>query len=418
MSFAFVSLHSEKEGAGDGINPPIRLNGVKEEIRMRKRYVLSGLVVLALVAAFGLQATGRWNSAYGWLASHVPGLSSKSAPQAEAQGGRKSGQSPASPGGGGRGPTPVEVSQAEAQTLQDSISAIGSLAAQESVTVAADTAGRIVSVSADDGAAVKAGDELFRLDGALLDAESKDAEARLALAETNHARNQTLAKTRNIPQSSVDQSKAELDLARSAMDLAREKQNRLIVRAPFDGQLGFRQVSVGAYVTAGMPLVALNQIARLKVSLSVPERYFTALSVGQEVDVTADAVPGSTFKATITAINPVIDVNGRALQVQATLDNSALALRPGMLVRAAVLGASRNSVTVTEAAIVPQGKDAVVFAVQDGKASRRVVITGQRRDGWVEITSGLDAGTQVVSAGATRLADGAAVKVAAPATAE
>ena len=231
-------------------------------------------------------------------------------------------------------------------------------------------------------------------------------------------RNRTLAKNNTVAQSNLDQSKAELDQAQSAKDLAQEKVNRLTVRAPFDGYLGFRQVSVGAYVTAGMPLVTLDQITTLKVSFSVPERYFTALSVGQSVDVTSDAVPGKSFTAEITAINPAIDVNGRALQVQATLDNTALALRPGMLVRAAVLGAKRDAVTVSEAAIVPQGSNSVIFAVKDGKAVRQVVTTGQRRDGWVEITSGVDAGTEVVSAGATRLADGAPVKVAAPSTAE
>ena len=395
---------------------------------MAKRRVFLGLIALAAVAGLGLQVTGTWPVAYGWLQSHVPGLGGSgakaAADQAAAAGstGKKPGAQQAGggagAGGGNRGPAPVEVAEAKKQTLQDSISVIGSLAAQESVTVAADTSGRIVAVSAKDGAAVKAGDPLFQLDGALLEAEMKDADARLRLAQVTYDRNRTLAKNNTVAQSNLDQSKAELDQAQSAKDLAQEKVNRLTVRAPFDGYLGFRQVSVGAYVTAGMPLVTLDQITTLKVSFSVPERYFTALSVGQSVDVTSDAVPGKSFTAEITAINPAIDVNGRALQVQATLDNTALALRPGMLVRAAVLGAKRDAVTVSEAAIVPQGSNSVIFAVKDGKAVRQVVTTGQRRDGWVEITSGVDAGTEVVSAGATRLADGAPVKVAAPSTAE
>lgn len=394
---------------------------------MAKRRVFLGLIALAVVAGIGLQATGTWTPAYQWLSGHVPGLGASAATAPADQAGQ-SGQAAknkkpgAQQGGGGaggnRGPAPVEVDEARLQTLQDSISVIGSLAAQESVIVAADTAGRIVSVSAKDGAAVKAGDELFRLDGAVLEAEMKDADARLKLAQTTYDRNRTLAKSNTVAQSNLDQSKAELDQAQSAKDLAVEKVNRLTVRAPFDGVLGFRQVSVGAYVTAGMPLVALDQISSLKVTFSVPERYFTALAVGQSVEVTSDAVPGKSFTATITAINPVVDVNGRALQVQASLDNAALALRPGMLVRAAVLGAKRDAVTVSEAAIVPQGNSNVVFAVKDGKAVRQVVTTGQRRDGWVEILTGLEAGTQVVSAGATRLSDGAAVKVAQAAATE
>lgn len=398
---------------------------------MAKRRVYLGLIAALAVLGIGLQASGGWTVAYGWLRSNVPGLGAAAATaasdQAQAQQGqgqdknKGKGKTPATPqagAGSNRGPAPVEVAEAKLQTLQDSISVIGSLAAQESVTVAADTAGRIVAVSVTDGTAVKAGDELFRLDGALLAAELSEAEARLRLAQTTYERNRTLAKSNTVAQSNLDQSKAELDLAQTAKDLAEEKISRLVVRAPFDGYLGFRQVSVGAYVTAGMPLVTLDQITALKVSFSVPERYFTALSQGQTVDITADAVPGQSFTATITAINPVVDVNGRALQVQAALGNAALALRPGMLVRASVMGAKRDAVTIAEAAIVPQGNGNVVFSVKDGKAQRQVVNTGQRRDGWVEITSGLSAGTQVVSAGATRLSDGAAVKVAEPSATE
>lgn len=387
---------------------------------MAKRRVVLGLIAVAVLAGMGLQATGAWNGAYGWLRSHVPGLGASAATAPADKGAGAALKPGAGQGGAGgnRGPAPVEVAEARLQTLQDSIAVIGSLAAQESVVVAADTAGRIVAVSARDGATVKAGDELFRLDGALLEAEMRDADARLRLAQTNHERNRTLARNNTVAQSNLDQSKAELDQAQSAKDLASEKVNRLTVRAPFDGALGFRQVSVGAFVTAGMPLVSLDQITSLKVTFAVPERYFTTLAVGQSVDVTADAVPGKGFVATITAISPVVDVNGRALQVQAALDNTGLALRPGMLVRASVMGARREAVTVSEAAIVPQGNSSVIFSVQDGKAKRQVVTTGQRRDGWVEITSGLSAGTQVVSAGATRLADGAAVKVAAPSATE
>jgi membrane fusion protein (multidrug efflux system) len=378
---------------------------------MRKRYLfpglILGLIILLAAAAAALQATGQWPGLYARLHAILSGAPATPAVQ---QAAKPQGAS------GGRAPVPVEVSAAKTESFTDSIAVIGSLVAQESVTVAADTPGRIVAVAAVDGAAVKAGDALFRLDGALVDAEVKEAEARLALAETNFRRNQTLARSRNVAQSNVDQAAAELDLARTAMDLAKERQNRLVVRAPFDGHLGFRQVSVGAYVTAGMALVALNKMTTLKVSLSVPERYFTALSVGQKVSLTADAVPGQTFEASVTAINPVIDVNGRALQVQATLDNAGLALRPGMLVRATILGQSRSSVTVTEAAIIPQGRDSVIFTVVDGKAKRLVVTTGQRRDGRVEVRSGLEAGTQVVSAGAARLSDGSPVK-ASPATA-
>ena len=230
--------------------------------------------------------------------------------------------------GGNRPPTPVELGEAKILTLTDSIAAIGSLVANETAEVATDSSGRIVSVTAPEGSPVKQGDELFRLDGALLQAEVKDAEARMALAETTFRRAQTLARSQNVAAAQVDQTRAELEQARSALDLSLERQRRLVVRAPFDGHLGFRLVSEGAYVTAGTPLIRIDQISTLKVSLSIPERFYAALKIGQEVELKADAVPGKTFRARITAINPVVDVNGRALQILAVLDNTELQLRP------------------------------------------------------------------------------------------
>lgn len=368
---------------------------------MPKRPLILILLAAAALAAlaYGLRLSGVWGPA-----AAVQQQSAPAAPGATpAQGGGAG-------GGGKRPPTPVEIAEAKVQTLTDSISAIGSLLANEGAEVAADSSGRIIAVFAQDGVRVKKGDELFRLDGALLEAEVKDAEARMTLAETTFRRSQTLARSQNVAASQVDQTRAELEQARSALDLAKERQRRLVVRAPFDGHLGFRLVSEGAYVTAGTPLIRIDQITTLKVSLSIPERFYGALKIGQDVDLKADAVPGKIFRARITAINPVVDVNGRALQILAVLDNAELQLRPGMLVRSQVLGTDRRSVTVPESAIVPQGKDVVVFSVMDGKADRHVVTTGVRRDGWVEITSGLEGGLQVVTAGNLRLSKDSPVK--------
>lgn len=367
---------------------------------MRNKVLVWALAVVTVsaIALYGLQAMGYVPALFGSTAT-APAQQTAAAPPK-------------------RPPAPVETVVAERKTLRDGIAVIGSLLANESANISADSNGRVVAVLAVDGAQVKKGDELFRLDGALIDAEIKDAEARLSLAQNAFRRSQTLARSKITPQSEVDQSRADFELAGTALELARERQRRLVIRAPFDGTLGFRVVSEGAYVTAGTPLVQLDQITRLKVSLSIPERFFTSLSIGQSVDISADALPGQKFQAKISAINPVVDVNGRALQVQAILENSDLKLRPGMLVRAEVLGPERQAVTVLESAIVAQGQDAIIFEVQDGTAKRRKVVIGQRRDGWVEIVSGLDAGASVVSAGATRLADGAPVKVTKPAVSQ
>ncbi len=324
---------------------------------------------------------------------------------------RQGGQGGAQGGGQRGGPAPVEVSNVRMLAIQDNITTIGTLLANETAQIAAETGGRVMQVNSEDGQPVSSGDVLFVLDGELLQAEVKDAQARLALAKTAFTRNDTLRKSRNITQSVFDQSVAELAQAQTAADLAQVKLDKLTIRAPFSGVLGFRQVSEGAYVTPGMPLVTVAQIDTLQVSGSFPELAFPHVKIGGIIELTADAAPGRMFRATISAIDPEVDINGRALKIRAKLDNADLALRPGMLTRIQVISPDRQAVTVSESAIVPLGEKVAVYTVEDDKAKRVNVTTGARRDGWVEITSGLAAGNKVVTAGGARLADGAPVKI-------
>ena len=209
----------------------------------------------------------------------------------------------------------------------------------------------------------------------------------------------------------------ELELARSAVELAKVRLEKLVIKAPFPGTLGFRTVSLGAYVAAGAPLVHLDKVDRLKVSFSVAELEFSRLATGQEIELAADALPGETFTATVSALDPSMDVNGRALKVRAVLDNAAGKLRPGLLVRVTVKGPPRRAVMVPEAAIVPRGNETVVFVTDDNVAREAKVSTGQRTGGLVEIVAGVAEGQGVVVAGNMRLSNGAPIEiVAAPGT--
>jgi membrane fusion protein, multidrug efflux system len=351
----------------------------------------AAVILLALLggAAYWLQASDFWQGA----------------PVAQK---KQSGQ-------GSRAPLAVEMATARTDQLSDDISAIGSLVSEESVDISAETNGRIVEILFADGAQVKTGEVLFRLDDTLVKAVVADAEAKLALAKTVFERNEALFKTKNIAQSVFDQTNTELTLAESALALAKVQLGKLTIRAPFSGRAGFRSVSVGAYVQAGAPLVHVEKIDLLKAAFSVPELYFPQLGPGQSVEVTADALPGETFEAKISAIDPLVDINGRALRIRADLENSAEKLRPGMLIRISVRGPQRSSVTVPESAIVPRGNGAVVFIAAGEKAREAKVRTGKRSNGAVEILEGVKAGEQVITAGNTRLSDGAAIAIV-PAT--
>ncbi len=358
---------------------------------LKKSAAALALLLVLGGAAYWLQANGQFKA-------YWPGASAAQ-------------QDTSKIGKGQRAPSSVEVATAKEGQLSDDIAAIGSLVSEESVDIAAETNGRIVEILFADGAPVGMGDVLFRLDQTLLKAQVADAQERLALAKSVVERNAALVKSRNIAQSVVDQTATELALAESALALAQVQLSKLTVVAPFSGRAGFRNVSVGAYVQAGAPLVHVEKIDLLKAAFSVPELNFSRLALGQSITVTADAVPGETFEAKISAIDPLLDVNGRALRVRADLDNSADKLRPGMLIRVNVRGPSRASVMVPEAAIVPRSNGTVVFVATGEKAEETKVRTGKRLNGEVEILEGLAAGAQVVTAGNARLSDGAAIAI-------
>lgn len=365
---------------------------------------LVSLFVLALLAAGGVYAqkagwvTAMWSEAHGKLAQ------AQSAPEA-----KKSQR--------GSGTSPVEVAEASNKTLSDDITAVGSLLSDESVQIATETAGRVSEIRFTEGDVVAARAVLITLDDALIAAQLADANAKLVLAQANYDRAVSLRKTGTASQTTLDTAKSELAVAQAAYDLIRTQQEKLQIKAPFPGVLGFRTVSPGAYVTAGTPLVNLEKIDRLKVNFSVPEFNLAKLAVGQKIEIIADALPGTKFEGTIYAIDPAIDVNGRAIKVKAALSNADGKLRPGLLARITVKGAPRTAVTIPESALVPRGNDLLVYKTDKGKAKETKVLTGRRENGFVEILDGITVGQQVVIAGQGRLRDGADVEIVPPPTA-
>jgi membrane fusion protein (multidrug efflux system) len=365
---------------------------------MRKRIAIAAaLVLLAGISFHALNS--------GVITVPIPGKSDASA-QTTASNDRKA----------ERRPIAVEVANATQSTSATEILAIGSLMSDESVEVTSETAGRVQEILFKEGNRVNSGDALVKLDDSLALAELKDAEARLGLAQATYERSRALQKTGAATKQAFDEALTNLEVAKAAVELARTRAAMMEVKAPFDGILGFRTVSVGAYVTAGSKLVNLEKIDELKVGFSVPEIFLSQVSPGQMVDVTVDAWPGEIYGGTVYAINPHIDVNGRALQVKARLENIDLKLRPGLLARVTVKGKDEKQVVmVPESAVVPRGGETLVYRLENGKAIETVVSIGRRRNGQVEILEGLKADMQVVTAGQARLKNGSAVEIVTPA---
>jgi membrane fusion protein, multidrug efflux system len=315
-------------------------------------------------------------------------------------------------GGQGNRSVPVEIALARKATSTDDLWSIGSLRSDESVQVSSELTGRIAEIAFKEGEQVKAGDVLIKLDDALATAEVADAKARLDLAQANFDRAQTLSRSGSGTERTLDEATSALATGRATLQLAETRLSKLSITAPFDGRVGLRDLSIGAYATPGAPIVNLEKIDQLKLDFRVPETVLTEVSVGQDVEVTVDALRGRVFSGKIYAIDPHVDVNGRSLRIRARVPNPELVLRPGLFARVIIKGLEEKEVVrVPESAVVPSGNDKLVFSIVGGKAKENKVTVGRRRAGEVEILTGIEEGTQVVVAGQTRLRDGVTVEV-------
>lgn len=307
---------------------------------------------------------------------------------------------------------PVEVGTIELASVNEEVEALGTLAADESIVIAPEIAGRVVALGFREGERVSKDQPLVMLDTAILDAELKQAQADLSLARDNFERNRSLVQRGAGTQVALEQATAQLASQEARLQLAQAKLALATIKAPFNGVVGLRSVGVGDYVSVGKQLITLTNIDPIKVDFRVPEIFLTRLKVGQPIQLRVDAVPERPFTGQIFAIDPVVDVNGRAVRLRAHVPNGDLTLKPGLFARVTVVVDKRdNALVVPETAVVPDGLGKTVFVVENGKARRMPVELGKRLPGKVEVVKGLKPGMQIVTAGQMRLRDGAIVAI-------
>jgi membrane fusion protein (multidrug efflux system) len=326
--------------------------------------------------------------------------------------GKKSAGGRAAQGGGGGGmpPTPVEVAAARTDTVRDEVAATGQIEAIQSIELRPEVEGRIVRILPREGQEVAAGTPLFQIDSTELGAQVAQLAAQRDLA------NQDLARTKDLmaqnAASTQDLEHAEAN-ARSMDAQYRVMSTRLArttVRAPFSGVMGQRFVSQGDYVTNTTKLCTLQTVNPMRATFNVPEKYARALKRGQEVAFTVAAISNREFAGEVDFVDPVVSNPGRTILVKAHVPNPQRLLQPGMFIEARLVTAVRpKAIVVPEDAVVPVQGATFVWAVQEGKAVQRRVGIGVRTPGFVEITSGVDAGEQVVVGGLESLFPGAPV---------
>jgi membrane fusion protein (multidrug efflux system) len=302
------------------------------------------------------------------------------------------------------------------------LSAVGSVSAVQGAIIAAELGGVISDIKFENGGVAKKGDVIMKLDASQEEALLRSAEAEAELARTDLERTQGLASQKVVSKAELDAAESKFRRLTAIVDQMRSSIRKKTLVAPFDGQLGIRQVNVGQMINPGQQVVALTSLDPVYVDFALPQQHLGKLSHGLEVRVTTDALPSRVFPGKLTAVNSMVDTATRNVSVQATLENPDHALRPGMFAKAEVVLPEKSPALIIPGSAVsyaPFGDSVFVIEKKKdektGKESQMIrqqfVRVGESRGDFVSITQGLKAGEIVVSTGVFKLRNGMAVTI-------
>lgn len=304
----------------------------------------------------------------------------------------------------------VTTAPVRPQAWSDRIDALGTARARESVTVTAKVSETVERVHFESGDEIAAGAPLVTLSGRQQQALLEAAQAAAAEAEAQYRRQEQLAVQQLIARSSLDTQRATRDSARARVAQVRADLGDRVIRAPFAGRLGIRQVSPGTLVQPGTAIANLDDISRVYVDFPVPEAQLANLEPGQLLQAASAAYPKRVFNGTVATIDSRIDDVTRAVTVRGEFHNPDRALRPGMLLQVQLARGERQALVVPEIAVVQVAQTSSVYRVKpDGSVEQVEVQLGGRNSGQVEITKGLRAGDRIVVDGTGKLRPGAKI---------
>ena len=293
--------------------------------------------------------------------------------------------------------------------FSDSISAIGTARARDSITVTAKVSEIVQAVHFDSGDQVAKGQVLVTLSGQQQQAALAQAEAASNEAQQMYQRQQELARQQLIASSQLDTQRATRDQAMAQVNQVRAQLADRSIRAPFGGTMGIRQISPGTLITPGTAIATLDDLSHMYVDFPVPEGTLAQLATGQQVFGKTAAYPDR-MTGTVTTIDARVDPNTRSVTVRADFPNPDRKLRPGMLVNVALQQTQRTALMLPEIAVVQVGDRTFVYRVKsDGSVEQVDVQIGTRTDGQAEILKGVRAGDRIVVDGTGKLRPGAKI---------
>jgi membrane fusion protein (multidrug efflux system) len=322
----------------------------------------------------------------------------------------------------GMPPTTVTSTEVKEEDWAPILSSVGSVSAVQGAVVSAELAGIVSEINFENGAEAKKGEVLMKLDASQEEALLRSAEAEAQLARTDLERSRDLAMKKVVSSAELDSAQSKFRRLNAVVDQMRSSIAKKTLIAPFDGQLGIRQVNVGQMINPGQQVVALTALDPVYVDFALPEQHLSRVSQDLEVRVRVDALPGREFKGKLTAINSMVDAATRNLPLQATLENPDHALRPGMFAKVNVVLPVKKSVLAIPATAIsyaPYGDSVfVIEKKKDPKSGResqvlrqQFIRTGETRGDFVTVTNGLKAGEVVVSSGVFKLRNGMEVTI-------
>jgi membrane fusion protein (multidrug efflux system) len=312
---------------------------------------------------------------------------------------------------GGPREVAVEVGQAELRLMRLTVEAVGTTRARQSVEVVPLASGRVVEIAFGPGQHVGAGDVLVRLDDDIERANLTEAEAQLVERDQAVERTTRLQRNNAVALATLEQVTAAKAVADAAVERARRRLDDRVIRAPFAGVVGLTDIDLGARVDDETVLTTLDDLTEVEVQFSLPETLFAEIAIAQPVNARSAAFPGRAFTGRVAHIDTRIDPISRAFKVRAVIPNPEGVLPSGMFMSLTLTLSESEALVVPEEAIVVQAADTFVFVVENGRATRRTVVTGQRREGVVAVRSGLEPGETVLVRGLQRVRDGSAVKI-------
>lgn len=319
-------------------------------------------------------------------------------------------------------PVPVVNVTAEPAAAQEwgvEVSAIGVLEANRGVDVTTSVSGIVQQIRFESGETVAQGQVLVQLDADVERANLASAQALLKLAKADLARGQSLRSSDNISKATLEQRQSQYEVASAEVAALSAQIEKKVINAPFNGELGIRKINVGQYLDPGSAIVNIQDLSRMLVNFSISQKELSDLKAGQAVRMSTDAYPTKTFDGTITAIEPLVNQQTGMVEVQGTFNNADGLLRPGMFAKLAVLLPSRMQIVVVpQTAVSYSLYGDFIYIVKDGKTDqgeaiktveRRIVKTGERRDGKIIVDENLKAGEVVVTSGQLKLDTGTRV---------